>query len=168
MYVEEVEITSIGQKSFKIKARTASIVIGPDKLVISKSDGKDFEITDNGEYEVGGISVIQLPFITIIEADGVRVTANMRLVKLTDVQLEEIGSVDIVLVPTDGDTKVASEVAKQLDPWVMIPDNFNPVAFLKEMGIGELAMVPKFVATGDKLPDQLTVVPLENKGKDGR
>jgi hypothetical protein len=161
-----MEITSIGQKSFKVKAKGATITLQPGKQTITKNDGVEFTIDAAGEYEVGGISVVRLPFAVVVEADGARIGADLTLTKLTDAQLEEVGPLDIVLVPTDGDTKVSMELAKQLDPWVMIPDNFNPTGFLKEMGIAELNLQPKFVASADKMPAELTIVVLENKGKD--
>lgn len=162
MYVICVEIISFSTKYFKIKTKTASATLG-DKFFITRADDTSLDITGPGEYEVGGISVVKLPYATIVEADGTR-TIRLENVteKLTEKQLEEIGSIDMVLVPTDsGDPKILAEVAKQLDPWVIIPSSFNPTALLKELGVAEFNPVPKYVISSDRLPDQLQIVVLK-------
>ena len=166
-----------------------------DHNQLSKVSGSPFVIDGGGEYEVKGISVIGVASwhddkegaqrgpntIYVIEIDGLRVCHLGDLGhKLSDTQLEEIGSVDVVLVPVGGeytiDAKQAGEVVKQLDPWITIPMHYQQPgldkaafgklagvdAFLTEMG-KDVTPVSKLVLTRDKLPQELQVVVLERK-----
>jgi len=159
-----MEITSFLGKYFKIKTKLTTATLG-DKLLLTRSDGTSLEITGPGEYEVGGVSVVKLPYAAIVEADNIRtIWLEDISVKLTEKQIEEIGPIDIVLVPTDsGEAKILSEAAKQLDPWVIIPSSFTPTPILKELGVAELNPVAKYVISSDKLPSELQIVVLEDK-----
>lgn len=154
-----MEITSFSGKYFKIKTKLTTATLG-DKLLLTRSDETVLEITGPGEYEVGGISVVKLPYAAIIEADNTRTIWLEDIPnKLSEKQLEEIGPIDVVLVPTEKEV----EAAKQLDPWVIIPSSFNPTAVLKELGVGELHPVAKYSISSDKLPSELQIVVLEDK-----
>lgn len=168
----------------------------PDHNDTSKVEGKPFVINGPGEYEVGGVSVIGVATyhddkqgeergsntVYVIEMDNLRVAHLGDLGhKLTQDQLDQIGSIDIAIVPVGGyytiDGKVAAEVVKQLDPWVVIPmhyqqeglpaevqENLAPVTdFLKEMSKTDVVPIPKYVVTADKLPTELQVIVLEKK-----
>jgi L-ascorbate metabolism protein UlaG (beta-lactamase superfamily) len=168
----------------------------PDHNEINKVGGNPFVISGPGEYEVGGVSVIGIATFHdekngserglntayVIEMEGLRVLHLGDLGhKLTQPQLEEIGAIDVALVPVGGfytiDAKTASEVVKQVDPWVVIPMHYqqpglDPTVFekltgveefLKEMGKAETLPVPKYSITADKLPPELQVVVLERK-----
>lgn len=160
-------------------------------------DGKSpFVISGPGEYDVGGISVFGVATFHdeeggskrgkntayALDVDGLRVCHLGDLGhKLTDGQLTEIGSIDILLIPVGGfftiDAKVAAEVVGQLEPKVVIPmhykipglnqSNFASLSsvepFLTEMGVAAPTPLPKLVVTPDKLPEQLQVVLLERK-----
>lgn len=159
----EMEITALTSKHFKIKNKSAALSLG-DKLAITRTDGSVFEISGHGEYEVGGISVVSWPYIILVEADGARVALLKNdTSKLSQEKLDDIGPVDVVLVPTDGaDIKVLVDVAKQLDPWIIVPSSFNPTAALKELGVAELNPVNKLVVSADKLPSELQIVVLKD------
>ncbi len=155
--------------------------------------GNPFVVDGAGEYEVKGVSVVGVQswhddkegadrgpnIIYVIEIDGLRICHLGDLGhKLTDGQLDEIGSIDIALVPVGGiytiDAKSAVEVTKQLDPWVIIPMHYqtpqlklaNQLAgvemFLKELG-KEVVPVPKLTLTHDKLPEETQIIVLESK-----
>ena len=85
--------------------------------------------------------------VYVIEMEGLRVCHLGDLGhKLTTEQLEEIGSIDIAMIPVGGvysiDAKTAMEVVKQLDPWVIIPMHFQtPELKLSN----QLASVAEFV-----------------------
>jgi L-ascorbate metabolism protein UlaG (beta-lactamase superfamily) len=164
-----------------------------DHNATDKVHGTPFLIDGPGEFEVGGVSVVGVPSfhddengvkrgtntIFVIEMDGLRVVHLGDVGhKLTDDILEEIGSVDVALVPVGGvytlDAKMAKEVTGQLDPWMVIPmhykmpgcglDDIAPVdEFLKEMGKPDVQPVPKLTVTADRLPEELQVVVLEKK-----
>lgn len=167
----------------------------PDHDQVKLVGGNPFVVDGSGEYEVKGVSIIGLPSwhddslgsqrgpnnIYVIEMDGLRLCHLGDLGhKLSDTQLEEIGSIDIAFVPVGGeytiDAKVAVEVAKQIDPWIIVPMHYQQLGldsaafskltgvdtFLKEMG-KEAAAQPKLVITKDKLPQETQVMVLERK-----
>jgi len=79
--------------------------------------------------------------------------------KLTNKQLESIGSVDVLMIPVDGvstmNAREAVKVVKQIDPSVVIPMHyklpgltvkFNDVKdFLKEIGLNGQQAVDKLI-----------------------
>jgi L-ascorbate metabolism protein UlaG (beta-lactamase superfamily) len=165
-----------------------------DHNAVEKLKNKPFVINGPGEYEVGDVSVIGVSVfhdekggeergrntIFVIELDGLRVAHLGDLGhKLNDGQLEDMGAIDVVLIPVGGkytiDAKTAKEVVGQIDPWVVIPMHYGetggggveglaPVAdFLKEMGKSETVSIPKLVISTEKLPDDLQIVVLEKK-----
>ncbi|TSC84107.1 MAG: hypothetical protein G01um101416_1137 [Microgenomates group bacterium Gr01-1014_16] len=149
-----------------------------------------FNVQGPGEYEVKGVSIIGVQTwhdekggaergantVYVIEIDGLRVAHLGDLGhKLAQGQLDEMGPIDVVLVPVGGvytiDAKIAAEVVKQVDPWVVIPMHYKQLNlelagvedFLKEMGKPEVQPDPKFVITADRMPTELQVVVLERK-----
>lgn len=158
--------------------------------------GSVFKIEYPGEYEVKGVSVIGVASwhdevqgekrgkntMYVIEMDGLRIAHLGDLgEKLTAEQLEEIGSVDVLMVPVGGvytiDAKVAAEVVKQIDPWVAIPMHFaddaldqtvfselgNVTEFLKIMDKTNVEPVAKYSIFADKLPTEFSIVWLNRK-----
>lgn len=165
----------------------------PDHNAIDKIGAKPFIISGPGEYEVKGISVIGVSSyhdenngtergmntMFVIEVDGLRVGHLGDLGhKLSQGQLEELGSIDVLLLPIGGkytiDAKQAAEVLRQVDPWVVIPMHYAQEGmdtadltgiadFLKEIGKGEIEPVAKYVMTADRLPTELQVVVMSKK-----
>ena len=114
--------------------------------------------------------------VYVIEIDGMRVAHLGDLGhKLSQEQLDDIGPIDAAMIPVGGkytiDAKIAAEVVKQLDPWVVIPMHYKQLnqeladvnEFLKEMGKPDVQPVPKFVISADHLPTEMQVVVLERK-----
>ena len=155
--------------------------------------GSSFIIAGPGEYEVKGVSIIGVHTwhddkeglergantVYVIEMEGLRVCHLGDLGhKLTTEQLEEIGSIDIAMIPVGGvysiDAKTAMEVVKQLDPWVIIPMHFqtpelklsNQLAsvaeFVKETGKIAQTLL-KYVVSKDKLPTETALIVLEKR-----
>lgn len=98
--------------------------------------------------------------------------------KLTDKQVEELGSIDVLLVPVGGGKALgpssAAEVVSQLEPSLIVPmhyrleggpvDGLEPVdLFCREMGSKEWVAEPKLVVTRGSLPQAVRVVVLENR-----
>ena len=94
----------------------------------------------------------------------------------SEVQLEEMGEVHILIVPVGGhftiNEKEALSVVRQIDPHIVIPmhynesgkaEMFNALAgvdsFLKEIG-KTVEPTPKLTITYDKLPEEMEVVVL--------
>jgi L-ascorbate metabolism protein UlaG (beta-lactamase superfamily) len=147
--------------------------------------GEPFVVRGPGEYEVSGVKVWGFPSfhdnksgaergkntIYLLEAEGLIVCHLGDLGHLLDEKTaEEIGSPDILLIPTGGvytiDHEEAAKVAAQLEPKIIIPMHYKVVgmtesfkelsevsAFLEEMGLP----AGKAGVTGVEEQDKLTV-----------
>ncbi len=145
-------------------------------------------ITGPGQYEVKGVAVTGVATfhddkqgeergrntIYNIEIDGVKIVhlGDLGQKALTEEQLEELGSCDILLIPVGAvytiDAKDAANIVTQMEPRIVIPMHYSieglkvelePVDnFLKEMAIEKLEPIPKLAITREKLPDETQVV----------
>lgn len=149
-----------------------------------------FIVNGPGEYEIKGVAITGVATwhddksgaergpntVYVMDIDGVKLAHLGDLGhKLTEKQLEEMGSIDVVLVPVGGvytiDAATAGEVVKQVDPWVVIPMHYKQLLaelagveeFLQEMGKPGAVPAPKYVISADRLPTELQVVVLERK-----
>jgi len=157
--------------------------------------GSPFVVDTAGEYEVGGVSVFGIATyhdenlgkdrgrnnVFVIEIDGVKVCHLGALGHLlSESQVEEINSVDVLLVPVGGVYTVgpsqAVSVVKQLEPSIVIPmhyktDDMPEEAFGKLAGVGEFLkamgveekLAPKLSVSSEKLGENLEVIVLERK-----
>jgi L-ascorbate metabolism protein UlaG (beta-lactamase superfamily) len=148
------------------------------------------QINGPGEYEIGGIFINGIATfhdaekgkirgdntVYIVEMDGITLCHLGDLGHpLTSAMVEEIGIIDILFLPVGGvstiDIPVAVETLKQLNPHIAIPmhyktpalqKNLEPVdKFLKEMGIQELATIPKLSINQSSMPTSTQVVVLD-------
>lgn len=155
-------------------------------------EGNPVKIDGPGEYEIKGVAVTGVSVfhdskngeergrntVYNLEIDGVSVLHLGDLGHtLTQEQLEEIGPVDIVLIPVGGtytiDAPVAAQVVSQLEPKIVIPMHYKidglkfPLdevdLFLKEMGVGSIEPQNKFSIAKDKLPDETQIVVLNKQ-----
>lgn len=155
--------------------------------------GPPYVIKGPGEYEVKGIPVfgistyhdgqkganrglntmyrIEVDSLTILHAGDLGHT-------LTDATLEEIGSVDILLIPVGGhytiDAKTAAAVVHEVEPSIVVPMHFGRPdlnqkvfskltsleTFLNEMGKADVVPQSKITMTKDKLPSEMQVIVL--------
>jgi L-ascorbate metabolism protein UlaG (beta-lactamase superfamily) len=98
--------------------------------------------------------------------------------KLSDGQVEEIGSIDVLLVPAGGGGALgpteAAAVVHQLEPTLVIPMHYKiagskvqglePVdLFCREMGSKEFSVEPKVAVTKSSLQSEVRVAVLENR-----
>ncbi len=142
-----------------------------------------------GEYEISGVLILGISTfhdsvkgqsrgkntIYLMEIDGVNVLHLGDLGHaLGDDQVEEIGNVDILLLPVGGvstiNAAMAAEVIRKLEPKVVIPMHYKtaksnrdlePVEnFLKEMGQAQVEPRPKFTVSRSNLPLTTEVVVL--------
>ena len=145
-----------------------------------------------GEYEVGGVFVIGLANYHDSEQGASRgknisylfVIDDIKLCHLGDIghvpsarQVEEFSEVDILIIPVGGistiDGKAAADIAKLLNPKIVVPmhyrteamqDNLEtPERFLKEMGVKVAEPQPKLSITRSHLPHEVQVVLLDYK-----
>ena len=171
----------------------------PDHAAVAKVQGtsrrpKPFIITAPGEYEIMGISVRAIPvfhddqqgklrgknLIMVITIDGVHLVHLGDLGHpLTEAQVEDIGPVDVLMVPVGGvftiGPQVAASVVENLDPSIVIPmhyrtekhsDVFKELStlsdFLKAMGIESKQSQEKLTVAAGNLPEETEVVVLKS------
>lgn len=213
-----MDITYLGHAAFKLKGKTASVVVDPydssvgpkfpkveseivaithahfDHNAFSQVSGAPFVISGPGEYEVKGIEVVGVSSFHDNkqgEQRGMNTIYNFKIDKinichlgdlgqtsLSDQQIQEIGNVDILLIPVGGhftiDASEANKIASQIEPRIIIPMHFKDKdtkieelvgvdKFLKEIGKENLEPVNKLTITFDKLPEETQVV-LMQKG----
>jgi L-ascorbate metabolism protein UlaG (beta-lactamase superfamily) len=142
-----------------------------------------------GEYEISGVLILGISTyhdsvkgqsrgkntIYLMEIDGVNVLHLGDLGHaLSDDQAEEIGNVDVLLLPVGGvntiNAAMAAEVIRKLEPKVVIPMHYKtekssrdlePVEnFLKEMGQTQVEPRPKLNISRNSLPITTEVVVL--------
>lgn len=145
-----------------------------------------------GEYEIMGVSIMGYPSfhdakegvergkntIYIIEAEDLRVAHVGDLGhKLSDKLVEELGSIDILMLPVGGFYTIgpvdAAEVVKSVEPSIvipmhyqvpgLIPENFEKLApvdaFLKEVGLPS-EILPKLSIKKEELAEEQKVIQL--------
>ena len=142
-----------------------------------------------GEYEISGVLILGISTYHdavkgeskgkntayLMEVDGITIChlGDIGHV-LSDDHIEEMGNVDVLLVPVGGvsslNASMAAETVRKVDPKVVIPMHYKtdntkrdlePVEnFLKEMGQTHVEPRPKFTASRTNLPLTLQVVVL--------
>lgn len=164
-----------------------------NKVATTARRSKPFIIDAAGEYEVGGISVFGVPSfhdnsqgaergrntIFTMLVDGLRVCHLGDLGhELSSSMIEEIGEIDVLLVPVGGvytiDPAQAVKTIRSLEPNVVIPMHFKTELhkqelfgemktvqdFLKEYGV-EVSPVDKLDLEEGRLPEETEVVVLK-------
>ncbi len=134
-----------------------------------------------GEYEISGVLIIGISTYHDAESGAVHGKNNVFAIEVDDVtichlgdlghplssnQIEEIGNVDVLLVPVGGGTTIsasqAAALVRTMEPKIVIPMHYKTPTltkeldtvdkFLKEMGLTESAPQPKLVVTKSSLP----------------
>lgn len=143
---------------------------------------------DPGEYEVGGVVITAVASdhdnsqgtergkntIFHLNMDGLNIVhlGDLGQHQLSEEQLNQIGDVDVLLIPVGSvytiDSKQASEIVSQLEPRIVVPMHYfidglkfqleGVDKFLKEMGAEGAVPQPKLSVTKDKLPEETQVV----------
>jgi L-ascorbate metabolism protein UlaG (beta-lactamase superfamily) len=143
-----------------------------------------------GEYEISDVLIIGIStfhdgeggkkrgknIVYLMEIDEVAVCHLGDLGHvLTSEQVEDIGNVDVLLLPVGGvstiNAPMAAEVVRQLEPKVIIPMHYKTPAlkrelepvdrFLKEIGAREVNSQPKLSVSKSNLPASAQVVLLD-------
>lgn len=171
-------LTVVDPKEGK-KSAKADIMLETHSKENGLSMAEQFVISSCGEYErkgvfVQGIQSLQVDkksrnIIYIIEAEDVRIChlGYFGESDLSEEQLEEMGNVDILIVPVDGDKTIsyaeAAKIVSRIEPDIIIPmcydskkkdKGLNP--FLKAMGEKDiipqekLSIQKKNISTGEK------------------
>ena len=143
-------------------------------------------VTGPGEYEINSVLIIGITTFHDEERGGKRGKNTVYVMELDEVsvchlgdlghvltteQLEDIGNVDMLLLPVGGvstiDAPGAAQVVRQLEPKVVVPMHYKTPAlnwelepverFLKEMGVRESEPQPKLSVTKSNLPLSMQV-----------
>jgi len=180
----------------KLPSLTADILLishnHPDHSNIKAVKGKPFLIEGPGEYEIKGAFIQgiagshgsfqkkDLGKITIytLEAEGMRLChlSDLGQKELTPEQLEVIGEVDILMVPTGGsytiDGETAQKIVNQIEPKIVIPMHYRlpklkvkldgVEAFLKAMGQEEIEPQAGLKIKKQGLPAETKIVVLKS------
>lgn len=181
---------SIGLKFPKVEADIVSVSHSHyDHNAKSLVGGEPFVVEGPGEYEVKGVEIVGVASyhdekegsergnntIYNFKIDKINIChlGDLGQASLTDSQVEEIGNVDILMLPVGGfytiDAQAASKITAQLEPKITIPMHFkDPESkinelegvekFLKEIGKDGLEPVSKFTISADKFPEESQIV----------
>jgi L-ascorbate metabolism protein UlaG (beta-lactamase superfamily) len=162
-----------------------------DERAVPTSLEKSFRLDGPGEYEIHDVLVTGVRTARdeskgaergrnvafVYQLDGLHVVHLGDLGHpLNEEQLGEIGAVDVACVPIGGHLTAAraAEVVAQLDPGLVVPlpvresEEENQSAldrFLHEMGVKELTPQAKLSVTISSIPEETTVVLLEQRGR---
>jgi len=147
-----------------------------------------------GEYEISGVFITGIATFHDAEKGQERGRNTVYLIEMEDMklchlgdlghplsteQVEEIGSVELLMVPVGGfstiDAVTAAETVRLLQPGIVIPMHFQTEAvrfqlapverFLREMGIkAGLAAQPRLSITRAALSEETQVVVLDYRG----
>ncbi len=148
-----------------------------------------YALTRPGEYEIGGVFITGVETYNPGRAEGDRRNiifvfdfGHLTVCHLGDLnhvptqaQIEQLGPVDVLLVPVGGggalNSGQAAEVISLIEPSIVIPMHYRtPVCvldldpldkFLKEMGISSIEEVESLKVTGGSLPEETQVVVLQ-------
>jgi len=147
-------------------------------------------VTGPGEYEISGVLIIGVATFHDEEGGRKRGRNTVYLIELDEVsichlgdlghvlttqQVEEIGNVDVLLLPVGGvstiNAPMAAEVVRQLEPKAVVPMHYQTPAlnrelepvdrFLKEIGVKEVNSQPKLSCTKSNLPASTQVFLLD-------
>lgn len=162
----------------------------PEHNYVQGVSGEPKAVLKPGGYEIAGVLIIGIGTFHDNER-GARLGKNtVYLIEIDDInichlgdlghvltadQVEEIGNVDVLLVPVGGvstiNAPIAAEVVRQLEPKVVLPMHYKTPAisreletvdrFLKEMGVSQANPLPKLSVTKSNLPLSLQVSLLE-------
>ena len=153
----------------------------PSHSYVRGIGGEPREVIRPGEYEISGVLIIGIATfhdavggktrgkntVYLMEVDGVSICHLGDLGHvLTAEQVEEIGNVDVLLLPVGGvstiNATMAAEVIRRLEPKAVVPMHYKtpalsrklePVSeFLKEMGVEQIKSQPKLSLTKSSLP----------------
>ena len=175
---------------YTLGKQTASIVTvshqHPSHSYVDDINGEPRIIRGPGEYEISGILIIGIATfhdsvrgqtrgkntVYLMEIEGISICHLGDLGHvLSSEQVEEIGDIDVLLLPVGGvstiNAAMAAEVIRQVEPKVVIPMHYktpslkrelDPVDdFLREMGVGQIEPRNKLSVSRTNLPPSTQV-----------
>lgn len=162
----------------------------PGHSYVEGISGEPRLVTGPGEYEIAGVLIIGMAAfhdgkkgdikgkntIYLMEVDEISVCHLGDLGHvLTTEQVEELGDVDVLLLPVGGvstiNAPMATEVVRQLEPKAVVPMHYKTEAlsrelepvgrFLKETGVEQVVSQPKLSFSRSSLPTSTQVFLLD-------
>lgn len=189
MFVIDDTLKKLGLKSITKHDNVALFTTIPSE----PSDAR-LTIADPGEYEVSEVSIFGIAARAHMDEEGKKTATMYKLLfddtrvcilghvypDLTEDQLEEIGVVDILVVPVGGngytlDGVGALHLIKQIEPKIVIPTHYDDSAIkyevpqqplaeaLKGLGMEPIATVAKFKPKASDFSETTQVVVLERQ-----
>lgn len=144
-------VTWQGGQNFTLKSKGINVVLG------EKNKLGDLEITEPGEYEVGGVQLDWVDGVIQVYLEGMNVGHIKKGKVMSDEEMEKLNGINILLIGVGGgsftETKTALNVISQIDPQVVVPMHEGKLEeFTKEEGGGE----PKdeLKITKNELPEE--------------
>lgn len=117
-----------------------------------------------GEYEISGVSIIGIPsfhddkkgkirgknIIFIIEMDGLRFAHLGDLGhKLSEGELESLGTIDVLMIPVGGEYTIgsaeAAEITRLIEPYLVLPMHYQTPGLKKDL-FEKLSKVEPFLS----------------------
>jgi L-ascorbate metabolism protein UlaG (beta-lactamase superfamily) len=162
---EEVLVPASLERAFVLNSpgefEVRQVLMTGVRTELGDGDGRDGGRNIAFVYELDGVHVCHLGDIGAL---------------LTEEELGEIGSVELLCLPIGGSltATAAGELVAQVDPKLVVPlvvDTEPATArqaldrFLHEMGASNLVPQPKFSLTISTVPDETTVILLEQRGR---
>jgi len=163
----------------------------PGHNYLAAIKGYEHVIGGPGEYEIGGVFILGIAtfdqtqetprrnVVYVFDYDSLIVAHLGDLDHVpTQAQIEDLGTVDVALVPVGGGSALspsqAAEVISLIEPSIVVPMHYKTgkldlklgavTRFLSEMGIGKVDPLPMLKATKSDLGDETQVVVLEPAG----
>lgn len=153
----------------------------PGHCYVPGIEGEPMLVSGPGEYEISGILIIGIDTYHDSEKGAVRGKNTVYTMDIDEVsichlgdlghmltadQIEELGNVNVLLLPVGGmstiNAPIAAQLVRQIEPQVIIPMHYKtplvtrelePVdRFLKEMGVTQIEPKPKLSVTRSNLP----------------
>src|SRR5579872_784301 len=182
---------SFGLQMGKVAAEIVTISHqSPNHAVVDGVANNPRVIAGPGEYEVAGVLLagiataskpgegsLNTAFVARFDDLAVCHLGDLRT-KLTDQHIEEIGDIDVLLIPTGGGSTIgpqeAAEVVTQLEPSLVIPMHYRVEGgtvggleavetFCREMGQKEVAREQKLSVSRGSLTQDVRVAVLEHR-----
>lgn len=125
-----------GGQNFTLKSKGINVVLG------EKCKLGDLDITEPGEYEVGGVQLDWIDGVTQVYLEGMNIGHIKKGKVMPDDELEKLNGINVLLIGVGGgeftETKTAIAVIAQIDPQIVIPMHEGKLEeFTKEEGGGE-------------------------------
>lgn len=188
--VADPKLSTVGLKDIAIKE---AIEVATEPRFALNSQGTVLAVEGPGEYEIGDFSLRGISATRHIDTEAdEKITTIYRIdvgdirsvligniaPKLSENQLEEIGVVDIAILPIGGggytlDATSAAAIVRQIDPKVVIPIHYADNAlkyeapqdtfetFAKELGAPVETFTKYKIKGAAALPQVLTIVQVE-------